>query len=329
MWYNAVIKGEEPGASRKAMDDVNALRAALEAGAQWGRLAITGHDAPDVDSCAACAMLAELAAFWRIPAQIVLPTRADEQARRVLPRFGLHPDEWRGALTAADALVLADHHAPLHPGQVVAVIDHHPTLCPPEALFVCIEPAGACAAMVYRLMIAAGMEPDARWEALAVTALYLDTMALRSAKIPTQEAAWARETAARLQMDTPWLEQEGLGLEDMSRPAAELARLSLKRYEFAGVRVLSSYVQTDAMTQERLGSILREVRGALLESGAALWVFLHQDPVAMRTTEFDLFADGRERRIDYDFLASRGKNVMPRVERELTAGGKDTGEETR
>ena len=66
-----------------------------------------------------------------------------------------------------------------------------------------------------------------------------------------------------------------------------------------------------------------------MESGAALWVFLHQDPVAMRTTEFDLFADGRERRIDYDFLASRGKNVMPRVERELTAGGKDTGEETR
>ena len=329
MWYNAVIKGEEPGASRKAMDDVNALRAALEAGAQRGRLAITGHDAPDVDSCAACAMLAELAAFWRIPAQIVLPTRADEQARRVLPRFGLHPDEWRGALTAADALVLADHHAPLHPGQVVAVIDHHPTLCLPEALFVCIEPAGACAAMVYRLMIAAGMEPDARWEALAVTALYLDTMALRNAKIPTQEAAWARETAARLQMDTPWLEQEGLGLEDMSRPAAELARLSLKRYEFAGVRVLSSYVQTDAMTQERLGSILREVRGALLESGAALWVFLHQDPVAMRTTEFDLFADGRERHIDYDFLASRGKNVMPRVERELMAGGKDTGEETR
>ena len=329
MWYNAVIKGEEPGASRKAMDDVNALRAALEAGAQRGRLAITGHDAPDVDSCAACAMLAELAAFWRIPAQIVLPTRADEQARRVLPRFGLHPDEWRGALTAADALVLADHHAPLHPGQVVAVIDHHPTLCPPEAPFVCIEPAGACAAMVYRLMIAAGMEPDARWEALAVTALYLDTMALRSAKIPPQEAAWARETAARLGMDIPWLEQEGLGLEDMTRPAAELARLSLKRYEFAGVRVLSSYVQTDAMTQERLRAILREVRGALMESGAALWVFLHQDPVAMRTTEFDLYADGRERRIDYDFLASRGKNVMPRVERELTAGGKDTGEETR
>ena len=149
--------------SRKVMDDVNTLRTALEAGAQRGRLAITGHDAPDVDSCAACAMLSELAAFWHIPAQIVLPTRADEQARRVLPRFGLHPDNWRGELTAADTLALVDHHAQLHPGKVVAVIDHHPTLCPPDAPFVFIEPAGACAAMVYRLMIAAGMEPDARW----------------------------------------------------------------------------------------------------------------------------------------------------------------------
>lgn len=315
--------------SRKVMDDVNTLRAALEAGAQRGRLAITGHDAPDVDSCAACAMLSELAAFWHIPAQIVLPTRADEQARRVLPRFGLHLDNWRGELTAADALALVDHHAQLHPGKVVAVIDHHPTLCPPDAPFVFIEPAGACAAMVYRLMIAAGMEPDARWEALAVTALYLDTMALRSAKIPPQEAAWARETAVQLRLDTAWLEQEGLGLEDMTRPAAELARLSLKRYEFAGVRVISSYVQTDAMTAERLEAILCEVRRALCRSGAALWVFLHQDPVAMRTTEFDFYADGRERRIDYDFLASRGKNVMPRVERELTAGRNEAGEEAR
>lgn len=299
------------------MDDVNTLRAALEAGAHQGRLVITGHDAPDVDSCAACAMLAALASFWGIPAQIVLPTRADEQARRVLPRFGLNPDDWRGTLTPADALALADHHAPLHPGRVMAVIDHHPTMTPPDAPFVCIEPTGACAAMVYRLMREAGMEADARWEALAVTALYLDTMALRSAKIPPEEAAWAREAAARLGLDTAWLEQEGLGLEDMTRPAAELARLGLKRYDFGGTRVLSSYVQTDAMTGERLCAILEEVRGALEESGAALWVFLHQDPVAMRTTEFDLYAGGREERIDYDFLASRGKNVMPRVEREL------------
>ena len=311
------------------MDDVQALRMALQSGARRGRLAITGHDAPDVDSCASCALLAELAAYWRIPAQIVLPTRADEQARRVLPRFGLFPDDWRGELTATDSLVLADHHAALHPGTVAAVIDHHPTLTPPDAPFVRIEPAGACAAMVWRLMRAAGMETDARQEALAVTALYLDTMALRSAKIPPQEAAWARERAAQLGMDAAWLEQEGLGLEDMTRPAAELARLGLKRYDFGGTRVLSSYVQTDAMTQERLDAILCEVRAALAQSGAALWVFLHQDPAAMRTTEFDLWADGREQRIDYGFLASRGKNVMPRIERELTARGDAAGEGTR
>ena len=183
--------------------------------------------------------------------------------------------------------------------------------------------------MVWRLMRAAGMETDARQEALAVTALYLDTMALRSAKIPPQEAAWARERAAQLGMDAAWLEQEGLGLEDMTRPAAELARLGLKRYDFGGTRVLSSYVQTDAMTQERLDAILCEVRAALAQSGAALWVFLHQDPAAMRMTEFDLWADGREQRIDYGFLASRGKNVMPRIERELTARGDAAGEGTR
>ena len=58
-----------------------------------------------------------------------------------------------------------------------------------------------------------------------------------------------------------------------------------------------------------------EARAALAASGAALWVFLHHDPVARFTAEYDLWPDGRTETVRYDFVASRGKNVMPRVER--------------
>lgn len=294
------------------------LEAALRGAAAQGRLVITGHDAPDVDSCLSCAMLLSLARFWSVPARIALPTPPDEAATRVLPRLGLDPAPWRGDIGGEDFLALVDHHQPLHGGRLAAVIDHHPTDFPPDAPFVCIEPSGACAMMLWRLCRAAGMPDEGqRLERMAVTALYLDTMALRSAKIPQEEAAWARARAAALHMDIDWLTQEGLGLEDMGRPARELARLSLKTYDFGGVRVCSSYVQTDAMTQERLSAILSEVRAALRESGAARWVFLVQDPVRARTEEYDLTPDGGIKHTGYDFLASRGKNIMPRVEREI------------
>ncbi|MDO5378832.1 MAG: DHH family phosphoesterase [Clostridia bacterium] len=293
-----------------------ALRGAFSGEA--GRIAVTGHDAPDVDSVISCAMMCALLSHLGIAAQAVLPTRADAQARRVLPRFGIDPDAMQGELKESDALVLVDHHRGAHPGRVVAVIDHHPTMSPPQAAYVQIEQAGACAAIIRRLMREAGQPDMERWEALTAVALYLDTLALRSPKILPEEAAWAARKAERFGLDTALLTREGLGLRDMSAPARELALMGQKTYDFPGGRVISTYVQTDEMTQEKLEQILDAVRAELARSGVALWVFLHHDPVALRSAEFDLTPDGAMKVIRYDGLVSRGKDVMPRVEREMS-----------
>ncbi len=294
------------------------LRAALEQAA--GRVVITGHDAPDVDSLAGCVLMRALADFWGIAAQIVTMTRADEQAMDVMAKFGFDAEGWRGEIDESDSLVLIDHHQPLHGGSVVAVIDHHPTACPPNAQYVQIEGSGASTLMVLNLMKEAGMQPDTKQRALAVTALYLDTIALRSAKIPPEEVVWGRQEARALGLDENWLEREGMGLEDMTRPAHELAMLGRKVYTFAGRRVLSTYVQTDAMTEELLAQILDILKEEIAREQAALWVFIVQDPAKGRTSEYDIAPDGTVREIAYDFLASRGKNVMPRVEREMMEG---------
>lgn len=285
---------------------------------EMGRIAITGHDAPDVDSVISCAMMRALLSRLGIAAQAVLPTRADEQARRVLPRFGIDPDAMRGELQESDTLVLVDHNRSAHPGRVAAVIDHHLTANPPRAAYVQIEQAGACAAIICRLMHEAGQPDMERWEALTAAALYLDALALRSPKILPEEAAWAARKAESFGLDTAFLTREGLGLRDMSAPAQELAQIGKKTYDFPGGRVVSTYVQTDEMTREKLEGILGVVREELTRSGASLWVFLHHDPIALRSVEFDLTPDGELKVIRYDGLVSRGKDVMPRVEREMS-----------
>lgn len=72
--------------------DIQKLKTALQKATARGRVALIGHDAPDVDSVVSCVLMAALCAAWQIPAEIILPTQADEQTRQVMPKFGVHPD---------------------------------------------------------------------------------------------------------------------------------------------------------------------------------------------------------------------------------------------
>ena len=291
------------------------LFALLDAAAKESRIVITGHDNPDVDSLAACLLLQRLLDRRGILAEIVLPTQADMQSRRVMPRFGLDPDSCLGEIRESDALILADHHQPLHPGRVIACIDHHPTDFPPDYPYVQIEESGACAVMALRLMEEAGVPVTRDDRELAVTALYLDTIALRSTKIPPIEAAWGAAQAEALHLDMDFLLREGMRLRDMSAPAAELCMLGKKRYDFAGRRVLSTYVQTHDISPGKLEEMLDVLRAACAQERAEMWVFLVHDPVAGYSVEYDILPDGSVSEYQYGVLASRGKDVMPRVER--------------
>lgn len=299
---------------------ITRLYTLCEAAAARGRLVVTGHDRADVDSVASCVLMQRLLAAWGVQSEIVL-CEPDGQSRRVMARFGVDVQVLAGETAQEDALILVDHHQTAHAGRVIVCIDHHPTELPPDFAFVQIGDSGACAVMVLRLMQEAGVPVTPEDGRLAVTALYLDTIALKSAKISPEEAAWGEVQARRLGLDEDWLRREGMGLMDMRLPARELAMLGKKAYVFGTKRVLSTYVQTDAMTEEKLGEILAVLREALVRERADLWVFLWHDPVRLRSTEVDLTPDGRMQTISYDYLASRGRDVMPRVEHEMRKDG--------
>lgn len=282
-----------------------------------GRIVITGHDTPDVDSVISCVLMHELISRWGFEAQIVFTSRAHEQARRLLAAELPQMDAWVGETRPEDCLVLVDHNRPLHAGSVIACVDHHPTQNMPDYPYVQIESCGACALMVYRLFEEAGFEPGDRLTRLTVIAVYLDTLALRSPKMRGEDIPWVRAQAQRLGMDEAWLMREGLCLCDMARSPQSLAMEGFKRFVFGGRLVLTTHVQTDAMTQEILGRILECLRGELRARSGALWVFLVHDPVRQRSEQYDLFADGTMRVRRYDHLASRGRDVMPAIEREM------------
>ena len=301
---------------------IEKLRAVLEAAVRLGRIAVTGHSGADVDSVISCVLMQRLLAHWQIPCEIALCS-PDRQSRRVLARFDIDVQALEGETRKSDRLILVDCHHTATPGCVVACVDHHPTDYPPDIPYMQLGGSGACAVMVLQLMREAGAPVTHEEERLAITALYLDTIALKSSKISREEAAWGESEARRLGLDEAWLRQEGMGLMDMSLPAQTLALLGKKRFVYGEKVVLSTYVQTDAMTDERLRAILRVLKEEIAREQAELWVFLVHDPMRMRSTQYNLAPDGTVETIRYDCLASRGKDVMPRVERMIRAERED------
>ena len=158
------------------------------------RLVITGHDHADADAALSCVLMQELLARVGIPAQIVL-TAPDDQAKRVLARFGEDAEALLGEITGTDALVLCDHHRPEHAGRVVACVDHHPTDFPPDYPYVQIESAGACAVMVLRLLEEAGFAPGARCTAICGIPVSRDS-GLCPRPLPKCFAAWCSPVRA-------------------------------------------------------------------------------------------------------------------------------------
>lgn len=292
------------------------LHTVLADAACCGRVAVTGHAGADVDSVISCVLMQHLLAHWRIPCRIALAA-PDQQSRRVLSRFDIDVPVLEGETENGDRLILVDCHQTEASGMVIACVDHHPTDYPPDYPYVQIGESGACAVMVLQLMREAGVPVSPEDERLAITALYLDTIALKSTKISREEAAWGESEARRLGLDEGWLRQEGMGLRDMSLPAQKLAMLGKKCFVYGEKVVYSTYVQTDEMTEEKLKEIFGVLREALVREKADLWVFLVHDPVRMRSTQYNLMPDGGMEKIAYDFLASRGKDVMPRMERAM------------
>ena len=289
-----------------------------------GRIVLTGHDRADVDSVISCVLMKRLLCAWQIPCEILLH-EPDKQSRRVLAEFGVDVQALAGEIQDGDQLVLLDHHRSAHTGTVVACVDHHPTDYPPDYPYVQLDGSGACAVMVLRLMQEADIRVSPEDERMAIAALYLDTIALKSTKITKEEVAWGEREARRLGLDEDWLRREGMGLMDMSLPAKELAMLGKKAFVYGEKRVLSTYVQTDAMTKDKLVAILAVLDEEMARERADMWVYLVHDPARLRSTQYNLTPDGEVCEITYDELVSRGKDVMPRVERAMRAmsEGKD------
>lgn len=290
------------------------------------KVSIIGHDAIDVDSVLSGILLSRLLTFLKINNEFVIlqPVEVNETFQIVYDLTGINMSDYECILEdEARKLILVDHYETTHLGTVVACIDHHPTEKKNTYEFSYVRNSSAVGFMIYEFMKASGYPITAEDAKLIVISMLVDTVAFRSSKTIPYEVKLAKELANKFALDYDYLEKYCLCLTPIDKMSVQdIVANGHKWYKFDSNKVGSSYVQLYGLPAEKevlnwLGCL--SLKRAITDS--KMLVFIIFDTKDNKTYEYQVIQGeciDYIKKIIHNGIISRGKDIMPRIERMLS-----------
>lgn len=282
---------------------------------------ILGHENPDVDSIVSGYLLEKLMQQKGYDILFIIPDKKiDETSVKICQEYGLHVCNYQKNL--GDFLdckfILVDHHKRKDVKNVVAVVDHHPTMEKINVPYYQNEKKSSTSCLICQ------GENESYFSKtdikLALLAAFVDTASFHSTKTCEKDVVWAREMCEKYSLDYEKLYQAGLCLTDVS-DLKKACFNGLKKYEIGSYKIASSYVQVlhfeDLdLKMEKMLDYLREY---FVENGLDVYLFLVHDMTIFKTTVYDLREN--ELKIEkYEEYAARGETILPKIEKECMDG---------
>lgn len=290
------------------------------------KVTIIGHDQIDVDSVASGILLSRLLTFLKIDNEFAIlqpVSKNDETFQIIYNLTGINMSDYECNLeNESRKLILVDHYETTHAGSVIACIDHHPTEKKNTYEFSYVKNSSSVSFMIYELMQAAGFPLTAEDAKLIVISMMVDTVAFRSSKTVPEEALIAKELARDFALDYDYLEKYSLCLTPIDEMSVQdIVSNGQKWYNFNSHGVGSSYVQLYGLPSEK--EVLNWLECLSLKRGVTcskLIVFIIFDTKDSKTYEYQVMRRGRcdyIKKIIHNGILSRGKDIMPKIERRL------------
>lgn len=275
---------------------------------------ILGHDQIDEDSCISGLLLEHALNIFGINAQFKIPDAVIPNLTiNTLSLLGFDLTTYQGMTTANDNIILVDHYKSVHPGKVIACIDHHPTTQDFDYLFYDNDNSSACCKKIYNYINDANMHITPHMVKMVVYGLMLDTFAFKSSRGTKEDKHWVYDMITKYSLDATKIEQLALRLTDINQPINALALSNLKAYTFEDAHVKSTYIQVNCIPPT-LNEILTYLQSLVSKEHLNLWVFLLVDVLHFKTTEYRIAAKSIDV-IEHPKLTSRAQHIMPTIEK--------------
>ena len=184
---------------------------------------IVGHENPDLDSVISGYLLEQLLKRKGYSVQFIIPDKEiDTDTKTLCQKYGidvtLHQKDW---VIDAD-YILVDHHERKVPGNIVAIIDHHPTSKIIDCPYLINKHICSTAMLIYELFSDSFLEEEKK---LVVLANLVDTVAFHLPdKYRKVDIQLTKELCQQLNLDYQLLEQDGMmvtSLKDLSKMVQE------------------------------------------------------------------------------------------------------------
>lgn len=301
----------------KMTNGINSLENQLTNTLKGKKVTIIGHDNIDVDSALAGILLSKLLNFLNIENEfkILEEVKEDEAYYIVKELIGIDLKKWQGKEEENRNLFLVDHYETIHKGNVLGIIDHHPTKQEKGYDFMYVKNSCATAYMIYEIMQAVNF-PITKMEAkMIIVAMMVDTISFRSSKTVKEEVEQAKRLAKEYKLDYNYLEKQGLCLTPIDTlNTKQIISNGQKWYNYVGSKVGSAYLQLYGMpSKEQLQEWLNTLKATVKETNSNMLVLIIFETKSNITYEFQVMNDSIKEIVSKGIL-SRGKNIMPIIE---------------
>ena len=288
------------------------------------KITILGHDNIDVDSVLSSLLLSKVLTFLKIENEFLILEKVKEDDTYMIIKklFGIDIKVYEQiSEDSSRNLVLVDHYETIHKGNILACIDHHTTLKDITYPFKYVKSSSAAAYLVYEIMNLARYVPSKEDVSMMIMAMLIDTVSFRSSKTVKSETIIAKNLAKESGIDFELLEKYGLGLTDISNMTDDqIISNGYKWYNYTKSRdVGSSYLQLYGIPpKETINHWLELVLEKRKRTGANILVFLIFDVKESKTYEYIFTQDNTIEMYFHDGILSRGKDIMPKIEKRVT-----------
>lgn len=277
---------------------------------------ILGHENPDYDSIASGYLLEKLMKKLGYDVEFIIPDEEISDENLMLSeQTNLNPKEKQKPLIENAKYILVDHHERDVPGEIVAIIDHHPTDKDIKCKYYQNTKSSSTACLIAREYEEFFDKNDLL---TAVFSAMVDTAAFHSpTKINESDIPWAKQICQKYNFNY----QELLTLSMCPSDISNLKQASLngqKNHYIHGHKITSSFLHLPHPEehQEEIETMLDYIKDYLNETESEMFLFIIHDITNFKSRLYQVTPNAVQIK-DYEEYASRGSKIIPELTEEL------------
>jgi len=279
---------------------------------------ILGHENPDVDSIISGYILEKIMIKKGYNASFIIPDKKiEDDSLNICLENGFDPRKFQKEITTKNnKYILVDHHERDVDGEIVGIIDHHPTNKKFNINNYYNEKVSSTVCFIAKNAIDYLEKEDLF---LVVLATFVDTVSFHSSKGRKEDYEWCLEICKKYDFNYDKLYLEGLRLtniDDLNKASLN----GLKKYVVNNIKIESSYIQIRdfLLNKDVIENIIDILKKYREENNIDIFVFIVHDMKYFKTMYYYIEKDNLKEKY-YDSYISRGNVIIPEIVKRLSS----------